>query len=180
MKTVVVASTNPVKAQAVRLGFERMFDGEQFSYHLVLTPSGISDQPVSDQETLLGAMNRAQAASLQLPKADFWVGVEGGVENHSNEMSAFAWVVVKSGVQYGKARSGAFFLPAAVVDLIRQGKELGESDDLIFGRANSKLENGAIGLLTGDVIDRAQLYAQTVVMALIPFKNPDLYPPQTT
>jgi non-canonical (house-cleaning) NTP pyrophosphatase len=53
--------------------------------------------------------------------------------------------------------------------------ELGEADDLVFGRSNSKQDNGAIGLLTGDVIDRAQLYEQAVILALVPFKNPDMY-----
>jgi non-canonical (house-cleaning) NTP pyrophosphatase len=63
-----------------------------------------------------------------------------------------------------------------VADLIRQGKELGEADDIVFGRNNSKQENGAVGLLTGDVINRAQLYEMAVILAFIPFKNLDLYP----
>jgi len=85
------------------------------------------------------------------------------------------WVVVRSGDRVGKARTGTFFLPAPVADLVRQGKELGEADDIIFGRSNSKQENGAIGLLTGNVIDRTQLYEHAVVLALVPFKNVGLY-----
>jgi len=53
--------------------------------------------------------------------------------------------------------------------------ELGEADDRVFERSNSKQTNGAIGLLTGNVIDRTTLYAPAVVFALIPFKNPELY-----
>ena len=59
--------------------------------------------------------------------------------------------------------------------MIRQGKELGEADDIVFNRANSKQDNGAVGLLTDNVIDRAQLYEQAVILALIPFKNEALY-----
>jgi non-canonical (house-cleaning) NTP pyrophosphatase len=59
---------------------------------------------------------------------------------------------------------------------VRQGKELGEADDQVFGRHNSKQQEGAIGLLTGRVIDRTALYEEAVVMALIPFKNPTLFP----
>jgi non-canonical (house-cleaning) NTP pyrophosphatase len=62
-----------------------------------------------------------------------------------------------------------------VADLIRQGKELGEADDLVFNRSNSKQDNGAVGLLTGNVIDRAQLYEQAVILALAPFKNTEWY-----
>ena len=59
---------------------------------------------------------------------------------------------------------------------MRQGLELGQADDIVFGRSNSKQANGAVGILTDDVIDRAQLYEPAVIFALIPFKNPDLYP----
>jgi inosine/xanthosine triphosphatase len=177
MKTVIVASTNPVKVQAVRQGFQGMFAGETYTFQTLSVPSGVGDQPASDAETLQGALNRAGEARLRIPEADFWVGVEGGIEDFGSEMAAFAWIVVLAQDRCGKGRTGAFFLPPSVVDLVHQGKELGEADDLVFGRANSKQGNGAIGLLTGDVIDRAQLYAQAVVMALIPFKNPSLYAP---
>jgi non-canonical (house-cleaning) NTP pyrophosphatase len=53
--------------------------------------------------------------------------------------------------------------------------ELGEADDLVFGKANSKQQNGAVGLLTNDVIVRRTLYVPAVVMALIPFVKEELY-----
>jgi non-canonical (house-cleaning) NTP pyrophosphatase len=62
--------------------------------------------------------------------------------------------------------------------LIQQGKELGEADDIVFNQSNSKQANGSIGILTGDVIDRTALYAHAVILALVPFKNPELYPAQ--
>ncbi len=119
--------------------------------------------------------DRAERAAGLIPQADYWVGVEGGVEDQDGQMAAFAWIVVKSKDQLGKGRTGAFYLPQSVANLVRQGKELGEADDIVFGRSNSKQANGAIGILTGDVIDRTQLYEQAVILALIPFKNPQLY-----
>ena len=169
-----MGSENPVKIAAVRDGFSRMFPGEEFEFLGVATSSGVSHQPISDEEALRGAMNRASFAEMVMPEAYFWVGIEGGIEDREGEMAAFAWIVVKSNKTLGKGRTGTFFLPQAVSDLIRQGKELGEADDIVFGRINSKQENGAIGILTGDVIDRTQLYAHAVVLALLPFKNPDL------
>ena len=53
--------------------------------------------------------------------------------------------------------------------------ELGEADDIVFGQSNSKQKSGAVGLLTGDIIDRKSLYEEAVVLALIPFKNEELY-----
>ena len=175
----MVASLNPVKTQAVINGFQRMFPDVEFSIQNVSVPSGVSHQPLTDAETLQGALNRVLRASQQLPQADYWVGIEGGVEATSQgEMIAFAWVVVYDSERVGRGRTGTFYLPHAISDLVRQGKELGEADDIIFGRVNSKQENGAVGLLTGDVINRAQFYEQAVILALIPFKNSGLYAPQ--
>ncbi len=197
MRLIALTSTNPVKVQATKAGFQRMFPGETFQVELVKAPSGVSDQPASDAETFTGALNRALGASRLHPQADFWVGIEGGVqecafEACAGELMAFAWVVVLKSEgggmkdEYtapvaqparliGKGRTGTFFLPQEVARLVRQGVELGEADDAVFGRSNSKQENGAVGLLTGNVIDRAGLYEQAVALALIPFRNVSLY-----
>jgi len=174
MKMIVVASKNPVKVQAALNGFRRMFATDDFEVKMVSVPSGVSDQPASNAETLAGAFNRARGAQ-QIEPADYWVGIEGGVEDAGAEMIAFAWVVVLSDGMQGKGRSGTFFLPDTVARLVREGKELGEADDIVFDKTNSKQDNGAIGILTGDVIDRTQLYEQAVILALVPFKNEQLY-----
>jgi inosine/xanthosine triphosphatase len=179
MKSVVIASKNPVKVRAVQVGFTRMFPDQEMEYLTLSADSGVSNQPDTDEETLQGAYNRSADAMTKIPQADFWVGIEGGVEDFGEEMTAFAWIVVRSRHILGKGRTGVFFLPHPVVKLIKQGLELGEADDLVFGRSNSKQENGAIGLLTGNVIDRAQLYAQAVILALVPFKNVELYSKET-
>jgi inosine/xanthosine triphosphatase len=109
------------------------------------------------------------------PDADYWVGIEGGVEEIDGRLAAFAWVVIRSSDQAGRARTGAFFLPEAVAHLVRDGMELGDADDRVFGCTDSKREGGAVGLLTGGTIDRTGLYQHAVALALIPFRNADLY-----
>ena len=175
MKTIAIASKNPVKIQATLNGFQRMFPHENYQVETVTIPSGVSEQPFSSQETLQGALNRARGAALAQPEADYWVGIEGGVEDYGVEMAAFAWIVVQAKTLCGKGRTGSFFLPGQVVELVRAGHELGDADDLVFQKSNSKQKNGAIGILTGDVVDRTTLYEQAVILALVPFKNPDLY-----
>jgi inosine/xanthosine triphosphatase len=177
MKTIVLASTNPVKAWAVQEAFQRMFPQEIFHSILVDAPSGVRSQPLTDTETLQGAEQRARTATIQHPGADYWVGIEGGVEDTEQGMAAFAWVVILSNGLMGRGRTGTFYLPEAVAALIRTGKELGEADDLIFQQSNSKQKNGAIGLLTGNVVNRSQLYEHAVILALVPFKNPAIYTP---
>lgn len=172
---IVVASKNPVKVNAVKIGFNRLFPAMEIDVQGVSVESGVSDQPMSDAETLEGAINRVKNAQHAKPEAEFWVGLEGGIQLVSDTMSAFAWIVVKGKTRIGKARTGAFFLPPKVVALIKEGKELGEADDIVFGHQNSKQQGGAIGLLTDNVIDRTSLYVEAVIMALVPFKNKELY-----
>ncbi len=172
---IIVASTNPVKLQATLNAFERLFAGEDFVVEGVSVPSGVSDQPMTNNETLLGASNRAQYVAQQAKNSDTYaVGIEGGVEDSSQGLAAFAWVVVQRGDTLGKGRTGTFFLPDEVAELVRGGLELGDADDIAFGQSNSKQKNGAVGLLTGNVITRTTFYEQAVIMALVPFKNPQL------
>ena len=175
MITLVVASTNPVKIQAAANGFQRLFPGGELNVIAVTVPSDVAHQPMSDEETLRGALNRSANAQAAYPHADYWIGIEAGVRAWEGELASYSWIAVRSRQMIGKARTGTFFLPPAVAELIRQGKELGEADDIVFGRTNSKQENGAVGLLTDNVIDRAQLYEQALILALIPFKNSNLY-----
>lgn len=175
LTTLIVASTNPVKIQSALNGFKRMFPDEAFDAHGISVPSSVSHQPMTDSETLQGAVSRVEAAHAVAPQGDFWIGIEGGCELMGNELTAFAWVVVRSPTQVGKARTGIFFLPEAVARLVHAGVELGEADDRVFGRTNSKQGNGAIGLLTHDVIGRVQYYEHAVILALVPFKNLQLY-----
>ena len=90
-------------------------------------------------------------------------------------MLTFAWIYIKGEKLIGKGRSASFFLPEKVADVVKQGKELGDADDIVFGKSNSKQQNGAVGILTGDVITRTALYVPAVILALVPFKNVSLY-----
>ncbi len=175
MKRIIVASKNPVKIASTLQGFQTMFPDEQFVIVGVSVPSGVADQPFCDEETLQGALNRASNAFYANPQADYYVGIEGGVQETRRGMEAFAWVAIQSQEVAGKGKSGTFFLPHQVRDLIIEGKELGEADDIVFGMTNSKQERGAVGILTGNVIDRTEFYKAATILALIPFKNAELY-----
>ncbi len=173
MLKVVVASKNPVKAEAVLQGFSSYFD--DVLVEKVDVESGVSDQPLTDAETRRGAYNRAGNARKRFPGADFWVGVEGGIQNGNAGLTAFAWIVILSENQTGEARTTTFLLPEKVAKLIAQGYELGHANDIIFNQTNSKQKQGAVGLLTKNKLTRSVLYQQAVQLALVPFINPDLF-----
>jgi len=175
MIKIVVASKNPVKLNAVEEGLS-VFLNESVDVLGVSVESEVSDQPMSNAETLLGAENRVKNAQVQFQEYDFYVGIEGGVEETVSGLMAFAWVVISKDGKIGQARTASFFLPPEVARLVHQGMELGVADDRVFAKSNSKQQNGAIGLLTNDVITRKSLYIPAVQMAFIPFLNPELYP----
>lgn len=172
---IIVASHNPVKMQCVKSAFLKMFPAENADLEGVSVASRVSDQPMSDEETLQGAFNRAASVKIVRKDADFWVGLEGGLEEKEDGMECFAWAVVMGKNAIGKARTAAFLLPPKIAELVKAGYELSDADDIVFNRKNSKHQNGAVGLLTGDVIDRAKYYEHALILALIPFKNMELY-----
>jgi len=177
MKKIILASKNPVKIQATQRAFQRMFPREKFKIQSVSVVSEVRSQPLSNEETLQGAQNRVKNARHQFAEADYWVGIEGGIEVLNGACSSFAWVVVRSPSLTGKSRTGTFFLPPPVASLIQKGKELGEADDIVFNQSNSKQKHGAIGILTGGVVNRVDLYEHAIILALVVFKNGELYQP---
>ena len=175
MPKIAVASLNPVKLRAAKKAFERLFPDQRFSVSGAALPSGVPDQPMSLAETMTGARNRAHNARRALPDAQFWVGIEGGIEDSPLGMTCFARVhVLGADGREGLGQTAVFYLPREVAALVRQGVELGLADDQVFGRDNSKQANGAIGILSDDVIDREAYYIHAMIMALLPFKNPTL------
>lgn len=172
---IVVGSNNPVKIKTVRLAFEQVFPQTICEVQGIAVPSGVADQPMTDAATYQGAANRARNCQKALPEAHFWVGVEGGIDELHGAMQAFAWIYIISPEQSGQARTATFDLPEAIRQLIHKGIELGEADDRIFQRKNSKQGQGAVGILTHELIDRTEYYRPAVVLALIPFVNKGLY-----
>ena len=175
MRKIVVASKNPTKINAALNGFQEMFPNETFEATGISVPSGVSDQPIGDEETYQGAYNRAQGAKTAIPDADYWVGIEGGNIVIDKEMEVMAWIIVLSKTQMGKARTAGFYLPPRIVELVNEGYELGDADDMVFGVENSKQTGGSSGLLTDNVMTRIRFYTPAVILALIPFKKPRLY-----
>lgn len=176
MKTVIIASENPVKISAVKNAFERFFTDGTFRFEGISVPSGVPDQPKGNEETLHGAKNRAENAKNERTDGDYFVGLEGGIDMTPLGTEAFAWMcVLDSSGNIGLGKTGSFYLPAAVTQLLEEGLELGEADDRVFGRVNSKHSNGSVGILTHDLIDRTAYYTDAVIFALIPFANKTLY-----
>ena len=169
---VIVASENPVKLAAAREAFSQQFPGHDIECIALNVDSGVDDQPFSDDETRHGAINRSHNACEEHPEADFWVGLEGGVDTFNGQLMTFAWMAVLGpGGRTSTARTVTLPLPHTVKDLVEGGMELGDANDRVFSTANSKHEGGAFGLLTGGRFTREGVYTDTLTIALVPFTN---------
>ena len=167
---VVVTSHNPVKIAAAREAFLSQFPTCEIQLIPVTVESGVPDQPMSDEETRQGARNRVANARLKNPDADYWVGLEGGLDFFDGRLMAFAWMVIAAGNdQISEIRSVTLPLPPEVQALVSEGLELGEANDRVFSTLNSKQGGGAFGLLTDGLMTREGIYTQTLILALIPF-----------
>jgi inosine/xanthosine triphosphatase len=173
---IVVASMNPVKIGATQQAFATLFPGAPLEMIAVDVDSGAGDQPDSDAATRRGALTRASRSRDVHPDADYWVGLEGGIEVIDEQLMAFAWMAVqgRSG-DISTARSCTLPLPPAVKELVEGGLELGEANDRVFATINSKHGGGAFGLLTDGLYTREGVYCQTLIIALTPFVH-SLYP----
>ncbi|GAF21227.1 MULTISPECIES: DUF84 family protein [Shouchella] len=153
MITLAVGTKNPAKVFAVK---ETLLK-EPIKIETVSAPSGVSAQPFSNEETKLGALNRAQFAREQAD-ADAGIGLEGGVYLYEGVYYLCNWgvMVTKGGHVY--AASGLSLpLPKEYNKGLEAGKELSH----IIGNDIGK-KDGAIGLLTNGRITRKQMFAHIV------------------
>ena len=172
IRQVAVGSGNPVKVAAVRAVLGTLVDVAAITP--VVVASGVPDQPVGDEETVRGARTRARAARAAAD-ADLGVGLEGGIVDGPEGMRTCAWcVVVHRDGREGVGGSLAMPLPDGVAALIRAGAELGHAMDTFAATRGTK-GKGAVGILTGDRIDRQAAYEVLVTYAMAPFLTPALY-----
>lgn len=172
---VAIGSKNPVKLQATEKAFGLVWPDKDFEFVSIETKSGVSDQPMSDQETIKGATNRAKQAQKETG-ADFGVGLEGGIVKVDNQYFARAWMAVinkKGEIGLGSTLSAP--LPDKFMKLVNNGIELGKAHDIISGRENTKQQEGYFGLVSSNLVTREKGYINAIVMALAKFKKPDIF-----
>lgn len=173
MPLAAVGSTNPVKIGAVTRIFG--FNFPDVRVVGVDVASGVSAQPIGEEETALGAKNRALAA-MAATGADWGIGLEGGVTFRGDEcwMNGFCAIIHEDGrVSFG--RGAEFLLPPALGGAVRSGGEVGPLMDQLTGLHETKKKGGAIGFLTNGAVVREDLFAAMVAAALVSFLHPELY-----
>lgn len=162
-----IGSMNPVKIRAARAVISRIHPRAGFV--ALDVPSNVNIQPIGEDETIRGAVNRAQGV-LAESDARWGVGLEAGIIESRYGMMTTAWcaIVDRSG-RVGIGGATNMLLPETVASQIRSGAELGDAMDSFSGIRDVKRKMGAIGILTKGLTDRRASYEQIVKLALARF-----------
>lgn len=171
---IVVGSQNPVKINAAKNAFATIYPECDICCQGVHAPSLVADQPMTKEETLIGAINRVEYCK-KYTQADFYISIEGGVDCFEYGIATFAYVVIANEINQSIGRSANLPLPKVVYKSLQQGEELGHVMDRLFNTNNIKQKGGALALLTNNNVTREENYIQALLLALAPFINQNLF-----
>ena len=166
-------------------------------------PSGVRHTPLSREDLMTGARQRAEAL-VQIARAEnepwkYFAGLEGGIDvipgpDVMPSLEAIAdvdivreagkrwvflenWAYITDGTSVGSfGQSGAVLLPDALArTVVDDGVELSEAIDAFTGRHNIRDAEGAWGILTRNQISRQEAFRVAVVNAFAPYFNRAVY-----
>ena len=174
---VIVGSRNPAKVRAVESAFAHFF--RALKVKGIETQSGVKAQPLTLEETVRGAVNRAKAAwAKESGKCDYSVGIEAGLfkvpQTKTGYMDAAA-VAIFDGKLVHLGLTPAFEYPKKVVEkILHEGKEV---SDVFLEEWKEDLrdELGGVGRLTKGKVPRHLLHEMGLFMALAPIVNKKYY-----
>ncbi|WRP05769.1 DUF84 family protein [Rossellomorea aquimaris] len=160
MLKIAIGTTNPAKVQAIQKAFQELY--EEVLFECFKTDSHVGEQPISDQETIEGALNRAKGV-LRATDSDIGIGLEGGVTESLYGMFVCNWgaLVDRSGNEIigGGARIP---LPKEISSRLKAGEELGPLMDEYTQTTGVRKKEGAMGVFTNGLITREAMFLHVV------------------
>ena len=160
-------------------------DNAQFDIAAVEVPSGVRHTPLSREDIMTGARQRAEAleriAHEKNEPWEYFVGLEGGFDVVRE--GAWRWVFLENWAYVADAngrrafgQSGAVLVPEPLaMRVVDDGVELSEAVDAFAGGRGIRDAQGAWGVLTRNMITRQDAFRVAVINAFAPFFNRDLY-----
>ena len=190
METIVVAvgSTRRPKLHAVREALDligpKLHAGVKFEVAGVETPSGVRHTPLSREDLMAGARQRAEALVRMARERNepwkYFAGLEGGLdvvrENGARRVFLENWAYVTDGRTGAFGQSGGILVPEPLaIRVVDEGVELAEAIDAFVGGQGIRDAEGAWGVLTRNLITRQDAFRVAVINAFAPFFNREIY-----
>lgn len=161
---IAVGSKNAAKVRAVKATLQ---EAEYPSTIVPIdAPSLVSGMPFSDEETIRGAINRAEYC-IEHADVEFAFGLEGGVMETANGLFLCNWgALAEKGQDTLLAGGARIKLPEEVAMRLRAGKELGPVMDDYSKRVNVRSNEGAIGIFTNGMVNRDDMFAHIIKLLI--------------
>lgn len=154
---IFIGSKNPTKVQAVKNIFP--MDNEVIAVDVA---SNVAQQPLTDQETIQGAINRAKGA-LYTGDGVIGIGLEGGVQQTDYGLFLCNWgALAVEGSTPIIAGGARILLPDSIAQRLIAGEELGPVMDDFTNKHQIRSHEGAIGIFTANEIKREEMFTHVV------------------
>lgn len=178
---IAVGSTNQVKVQAVEELVKEYPDLAGLPVKAVSVPSGVADQPMSLEEIITGAKNRAKNAFAACPDCLYSFGIESGLFQVSSVETGFleaSFCCIYDGKNSYVGMSCGFEVPKKILNFVLEKKmdlsqacyHSGITNNTSLGSAE-----GLIGLLTKGRVNRKEYTRQSIVTALMQVEHANWY-----
>ncbi|MCJ8009557.1 DUF84 family protein [Lederbergia wuyishanensis] len=153
---IAVGSKNAAKNKAAETVLRDI--GYQNELFPINAPSNVSGMPFSDEETMRGAMNRAEYC-LTLGEVDIAIGLEGGVTETPNGLFLINYGALAERSKETIVAGGARIkLPEEIAERLRAGEELGPVMEDYSKNKNVRSKEGAIGIFTHGMVNRDEMF----------------------
>lgn len=173
-----IGTLSPTKIEAIikTVANYKIFDGAEFESFK--TDSGVAEQPMTLEETIQGAKNRAKNV---FPGSNLGFGIESGLVAVTEAKTGYMNVtvcVIYDGKELHLGLASLFEYPKEVtrlaveegLDMSQAFKTAGLTDQEKIGYAQ-----GGIGYLTKGRVHLVEYYSQAVTTALIHLENEELF-----
>lgn len=173
---IAVGSEKHFKQESARMAFSSIYDSVEITGDSV--ESGVPDQPFGVEETICGAVNRAERILARYPDSKFGIGLEGGIRYNIEDDTMLAFDVAAVSInQNGVIKtvvgvSDEIELPAEVFLSVLDGYELSTSMHRYILHTSPDVteddvkREGAVFYLTNGATNRTEIMRMAIDRAL--------------
>ena len=165
---ILIGTHNRAKTKAVQTISSIYYPDASFEN--IEVASLVSDQPMSQEETRQGAINRAKQL-MEDTDALFGIGLEGGVHEIEGQLYICNWgaLVTNEGDVFTATGAGVP-LPQEIADQLRAGAELGPVMDVYTNKNDIRHDEGAIGVFSNGLVNRSAMFEHIMLLLIGQFE----------
>jgi inosine/xanthosine triphosphatase len=188
MKKIAIGTERAAKVEAVRASAARIarLDADWMDAEIIsrAVESGVPAMPLSNEQLMRGALQRAEAVRAALRRegtsAGLYAGLEGGFHSMliDGRWHTFlcGWAYVTDGERGSFGAAPSIVVPDSIARRVIDGRrELSEVIDEVTGAEDVRSRQGAWGVLSRDLLTRSESFEAALIAAFAPFYNARLY-----